>query len=111
MYELSPILRDRLIGIGLTNDEIDRKIEEYRFQAREYFSLVLSDIELTENQLNILTENYIQYKLFSMIEMESLVEDKKATISELVDAIKENHRNMKVNEDNKKNNTKRIMVF
>lgn len=118
MFKLQNILRHRLLQIGLTEEDILTQINEYKDEARDYLSLVLPDIIINESQKKILIDTYIQYKLFSMIEMDGIVEDKKEHLDMLVEKILENEKDkrrrqkeLKELEKDNKLNTKRIMVF
>lgn len=112
MFKLPKMLKHRLIQFGLSQEEIDTQIQEYQMEAGDYLSLVIPEVVLTPNQTDILTDAYIQYKLFAMIELEGLVADKKQFLSELISTIKENYYDKKSEEKEKKNTkNQRIKVF
>lgn len=111
MYSLSPILKKRLIQYGLNEDEIQTKIKEYVGETRDYVSLVLPNFLLTEGQLKIITDNYVQYKLFSMLEMETFVEDKRIFLDSIIDSIKRDKKESMENNINQKAQNKGLMVF
>ena len=89
MLNLTPILKKRLLQYGLDESEIHNRIDEYVGETREYISLVLPNYKLTDGQIKIIMDNYVQYKLFSMLEMESFVEDKRLFLDNIINTIKE----------------------
>lgn len=89
MFNLTPILKKRLLQYGLDESEIQNRIDEYVGETREYISLVLPNYKLTDGQIKIIMDNYVQYKLFSMLEMESFVEDKRLFLDNIINTIKE----------------------
>lgn len=115
MFKLQEVLKHRLYQLGLTDDDILNQITEYEQEARDYISLVLPNIKLTDGQLKVVIGAYVQYKLFSMVEMEGLVIDKKEYFDRIIDKIIENENNKIAQEKElkevKTRNSKRIMVF
>ena len=107
-YKLPQVLKARLMKLGLTQEQINENIESYGEEARVYIELKLEGYTLTEEQITLIKKNYIQYKLFADLEMESFVEDKRLFIERLIKDIKENKEELK---EEKKSEAKGIMVF
>ena len=107
-YELPQALKIRLNKLGYNDEKITEKITEYSEEARVYINLELEGFELKEEETHLIKNNYIQYKLFSDVEMESLVEDKRIFIRELIANIKKNKLRLQ-NEEREK--AKRTKVF
>ena len=107
-YEFPQAQKIRLNKLGYTNEKITEKITEYSEEARVYIGLELEGFELKEEETVLIRNNYIQYKLFADVEMESLVEDKRIFIRELIANIKKNKLRLQ-NEEKEK--AKRIKVF
>lgn len=111
MFSLSPVLKKRLVQYGLSEDEIQSKIKEYIGETRDYVSLVLPNFILTDGQLKIITDNYVQYKLFSMLEMETFVEDKRIFLESIIESIKRDKKESAENIVNEKSQTRGLKVF
>lgn len=111
MFSLSPILKRRLIQYGLSEQEIQNKIEEYVGETRDYVSLVLPNFILTDGQLKIITDNYVQYKLFSMLEMETFVEDKRIFLDSIIESIKRDKKESIENSISEKSHSKGLRVY
>ena len=107
-YELPQALKLRLNKLGYTDEKITEKIADYSEEARVYIGLELEGFELKEEETVLIRNNYVQYKLFADVEMESLVEDKRIFIRELIANIKKNKLRLQ-NEEKEK--AKRIKVF
>lgn len=107
-YELPQALKRRLEKLGYTDEKMTEKITEYSEEARVYIGSELEGFELKEEEIILLRNNYVQYKLFADVEMESLVEDKRIFIRELIVNIKKNKLRLQ-NEEREK--AKRIKVL
>ena len=107
-YELPQALRNRLRKLAYTDEKITEKISDYSEEARVYINSELEGFELKEEEIILLRNNYVQYKLFADVEMESLVEDKRIFIRELIANIKKNKLRLQ-NEEREK--AKRTKVF
>ena len=105
-YELPQALEIRLNKLGYNDEKITEKITEYSEEARVYINLELEGFELKEEEIYLIKNNYIQYKLFSDVEMESLVEDKRIFIRELIVNIKKNKLRLQNEEKEKPKRTK-----
>lgn len=111
MYKLPKALILRLKSLAISDEEINGLIEKYELEAREYISLMLPNLFLTDIQKEILYNTYIQYQLFSYVELENLVQDKKIFLDDMITKILENE-DKKMEEEKKESaNSKRIRVF
>ena len=111
--KVSKALNRRLEELGYTTNEINELIKKYEIQAQQYINLMLKDIniKLEEGVTEILYENYIQFQLFSMVEMDDLVKDKKDFIDNTLKSIIDNYWNNKTKSLEISNKTRGIMVF
>ncbi|WP_068449154.1 hypothetical protein [Caviibacter abscessus] len=110
--ELPEALKLRLKDLGYTEVMIRENIEKYSKQAEQYIALRLGNSYiLSDIQKEILIDNYIQYQLFAVVELDSLVEDKRIFLEHIFDEIKQNIDKTRQNkiEDNKR--SRGIMVF
>ena len=106
-YELSEMLKVRLIRLGMNETDISFKIEELKKQANAFIEMRLGEIILTEKQKEILENNYIQYEIFAQLEMESFTQDKRIFLDNLIDDI---IRQDKKQQEERANNS-RIRVY
>lgn len=111
MYQLPVSLTKRLRQLGIDEEEKERLIIKYSEEAKEYIALMLPNFNLSDKQVNILSEAYIQYQLFSYVELESLVEDKKNFLETVIEKIRENKENDSNLNIKENKNKKRIRVF
>lgn len=107
-YELPQALKDQLELLGYTSQDIDKKIGKYSEEARTYIKGELEGFEITEDEICLIRNNYIQYKLFSDVEMESMVEDKRIFLKDFINSIKKNKLRLQLEEKEK---PRRIMVL
>lgn len=113
MYKLPTVLKNRLLDYEFTEESINESIKKYKQETRDYLSLVLLDFsKITQAQLEILEDIYIQYKLFSVVEAEALVEDKKQALDEMIALINNQIEYAHDREDvNSTHHFGKIMVF
>ena len=107
-YELPQALKDTLERLGYTLEEIDKRIENYSEEARTYVKAELEGFEITEAETCLIRNNYIQYKLFADVEMDSMVEDKRIFLKDLINSMKKNKLRLQLEEKEKPG---RIRVF
>ncbi len=110
-YELSEMLKVRLIRLGMNETDISLKIEELKKQANAFIEMRLGDITLTEKQKEILENNYIQYELFAQLEMESFTQDKRIFLDNLIEDIIRQYKETKKEKQEDKANNSRIRVY
>ncbi|ACZ10733.1 Uncharacterised protein [Sebaldella termitidis] len=107
-YELPQALKDTLERLGYTSEEIDKRIENYSEESRTYVKAELEGFEMTEAEICLIRNNYIQYKLFADVEMDSMVEDKRIFLKDFINSIKKNKLRLQLE---KKEKPRRIMVI
>lgn len=107
-YKLPPVLELQLKDLNYTSEDIEEKIKEYSEEARIYINAELEGFEITEAETCLIRNDYIQYRLFADVEMESLVEDKRVFIKDLLNNIRKNKLRIK---EEKETEAKEIFVF
>ena len=107
-YELPQALKDNLERIGYSLEEIDKRIEKYSEESRTYIKAELEGFEATEEEICLIRDNYIQYKLFADVEMDSMVEDKRIFLKDFINSMKKNKLRLQLEEKEKPG---RIRVF
>ena len=107
-YEFPQAQKIRLNKLGYTNEKITEKITEYSEEARVYIGLELEGFELKEEETVLIRNNYIQYKLFADVEMDSMVEDKRIFLKDFINSLKKNKLRLQLE---KKEKPGRIKVF
>lgn len=107
-YELPRALKDDLMRLGYTLSDIPKRTEQYSEEARTYIKAELEGFEITEDETCLIRNNYIQYKLFADVEMESMVEDKRVFLKDFINNIKKNKLRLQLEEKEKPG---RIRVF
>ena len=107
-YELPQALKDTLERLGYTLEEIDKRIEKYSEESRTYIKAELEGFEATEEEICLIRDNYIQYKLFADVEMDSMVEDKRIFLKDFINSMKKNKLRLQLEEKEKPG---RIRVF
>ena len=107
-YELPQALKDNLERIGYSLEEIDKRIEKYSEESRTYIKAELEGFEITEAETCLIRDNYIQYKLFADVEMDSMVEDKRIFLKDFINNMKKNKLRLQLE---KKEKPGRIRVF
>lgn len=110
-FKLSKLLSLRLEKLGMTADDIEARIEVLKKQSIAFISMRLGDITLTEEQKEILSENYIQYQLFAQVELESFTQDKRIFLDNLIDDIIRQSKYKREEEKEKRAGKSRIKVF
>ena len=80
------VLSDEGPDNPLTIPELDAKVNALNPDSEGYIGLKLLDItDLTDDEVIILKRLYITYRLYSQVEREEVVEDKKIELDELLD--------------------------
>ena len=110
-YELSEMLKVRLIRLGMNETDISLKIEELKKQANAFIEMRLGEIVLTEKQKEILGNNYIQYELFAQLEMESFTQDKRIFLDNLIDDIIRQDKEKRQKQQEERANNSRIREY
>lgn len=110
-YKLSDMLRLKLKKLGLSDQDIEMKIIEYEEEAVVFINMRLGAIQLEEKQVELLSNNYIQYQLFSFLEMESFVADKRDFLENLIEDIIKNEKEKDINKKEKNRSNTRIKIF
>ena len=113
-YKLPLALKHRLESLEYSEENIQENINKYEEQAKSYIKARVNKhiLDTIDNDtLTMFTENYIQYNLFALVEMEGLVEDKKIFIDELIKGINDNYKQDKEDEKEKNKQKRRIYVY
>lgn len=110
-YELSEMLKVRLIRLGMNETDISLKIEELKKQANAFIEMRLGEIVLTEKQKEILENNYIQYEIFAQLEMENFTQDKRIFLDNLIDDIIRQDKEKRQKQQEERANNSRIRVY
>lgn len=110
-YELSEMLKVRLVRLGMNETDISLKIEELKKQANAFIEMRLGEIVLTEKQKEILENNYIQYEIFAQLEMESFTQDKRIFLDNLIDDIIRQDKEKRQKQQEERANNSRIRVY
>ena len=101
-YELSEMLKVRLVRLGMNETDINLKIEELKKQANAFIEM---------RQKEILENNYIQYELFAQLEMESFTQDKRIFLDNLIDDIIRQDKEKRQKQQEERANNSRIRVY
>lgn len=110
-YELSGMLKVRLVRLGMDETDISLKIEELKKQANAFIEMRLGEIVLTDKQKEILENNYIQYELFAQLEMENFTQDKRIFLDNLIEDIIRQDKEKKSKQQENRANNARIRVY
>lgn len=110
-YALNKLLKIRLERLGMTETEINLKIDELKTQSEAFIKMRLGDIVLTSEQKEILENNYIQYELFAQLEMETFTQDKRIFLDNLIDDIIRQYKDQREREKEDKSKSARIRVY
>lgn len=110
-YELSEMLKVRLVRLGMNETDISLKIEELKKQANAFIEMRLGEIVLTGKQKEILENNYIQYEIFAQLEMESFTQDKRIFLDNLIDDIIRQDKEKRQKRQEERANNSRIRVY
>ncbi|MBP9479063.1 MAG: hypothetical protein KBF12_10620 [Sebaldella sp.] len=106
-YELPLALKRRLLKL-MTEEEITDRISKHSEASRVYVEMELEGFELKEEEILLIRDSYIQYQLFADVEMETLVEDKRVFLRDLISNIKKNK--LRLQNENKEK-ARRMEVF
>ena len=98
----------QLENFEYTKEDIERKIKEYSEEARVYIKGELEGFEITEEEIHLIRNNYVQYKLFADVEMENLVADKRIFLKDFINSLKKNK--LRIQEENQEK-PKRMRVY
>ncbi|WP_064610393.1 hypothetical protein [Streptobacillus moniliformis] len=104
----------RLKKYRYTTEDISINISTYENQGNDYLILQLGAElynKLSIQQKELLIINYIQYQLFAMVEMESLVRDKKEFIDNIIDKLIQTNIYEKEQRNERNKQTRGIKVF
>ena len=110
-YELSEMLKVRLVRLGMNETDISLKIEELKKQANAFIEMRLGEIVLTGKQKEILENNYIQYEIFAQLEMESFTQAKRIFLDNLIDDIIRQDKEKRQKRQEERANNSRIRVY
>ena len=89
-FKLPSALESRLKLLGLSEEEIKESIEKYSEVSRVYIDSRLGGISLKEEQIDIIKDCYIQYKLFADVGMDEARESQRLFMDRLIKDIKDN---------------------
>ncbi len=109
-YKLPLALQDNLESLGLSEEEIKANIEKHAQGSRVYFDAMLGGIKLTEDQVKLLRECYIQYKLFADVGMDESRESQRLFMNSFINGLKKNADLAKA-ESKAQNSVKRMRVL